>query len=218
MLTSYCIGGTHFVKSASFGGKFTLLRQSEISIEETREEWSAKMQTSANSLFESRSSSAGAGVYWSAYGYCSNMTTFSSFFRSADDTDTTEQPILIDHGFTVDDIIVEGGHQRVASILSDRNRAGFKMEFQDWLDSISNFPKGYDFKFGEILELFDMNFRDLVVDGFDPCWDIDGREPAVDKNGNEITSYTITIKIRKEMKWRSEGNAISIAWKILLTK
>merc|ERR1712228_818019 len=92
--------GTHFVKSASFGGKFTLLRQSEISIEETREGWSAKMQTSANSLFESRSSSAGAGVYWSAYGYCSNMTTFSSFFRSADDTETTEQPILIDHGFT----------------------------------------------------------------------------------------------------------------------
>ena len=73
---------------------------------------------------------------------------------------------------TRDDIIVEGGHQHVAAILSDMNRAGFKSEFKDWLESIPQYPKGYDFKFGELSELLNINFETMFADmkEMKPCW------------------------------------------------
>merc|ERR1719237_1312724 len=74
---------------------------------------------------------------------------------------------------TKDEIIVEGGHQHVAAILSDLSRSGFKTEFKDWLDSIPQFPKGYDFQFGDLAELLDINFATMVseMDGIQPCWE-----------------------------------------------
>ena len=50
----------------------------------------------------------------------------------------------------------------MAAILSDLSRSGFKTEFKDWLDSIPQFPKGYDFQFGDLAELLDINFATMV--------------------------------------------------------
>ena len=66
--------------------------------------------------------------------------------------------------------MAEGGSQRVASILADTYRAGFKEEFKSWLASVSRFPKGYDFKFGELSELVNLNWRGLLTNEFTPCW------------------------------------------------
>ena len=85
---------------------------------------------------------------------------------------------------SVDDLIVEGGDQKVASILSDKDRSGFKTEFKAWLDSIPDYPKGYDFKFGELSDLVNMNFNSLLGD-FVPCWE----RPDVKNN-----SYIVEVK------------------------
>ena len=166
------------------------------------------MQDSATSMFESRSSSAGVntkvegslslfsglstevsgGVSTSDNQNSETSSTASESTSSSQDSSRSEQ------SFTMDDILVEGGHQRVAAILSDRNRAGFKSEFQDWLDSIPEYPKGYDFKFGEISDLLDINFRSLANDGFAPCWDIPNKELKTDNDGNSVWTYIVKTK------------------------
>ena len=199
--------GTHYIKSASFGGKFTLLRESTISGTETKQEWQAKMQESASQLFESRSTSYGVkaeyevgwtGASGSVSGSSSdnqNSDTSSSASSSSGSQDASSRS---ETSMTMDDILVEGGHQRVASILADRNRAGFKGEFVEWLDSIAQYPKGYDFKFGEIADLLDINFRSLLAGGFEPCWKIDNREPVVDDDGNVLTMTTYKVTVKDE--------------------
>ena len=196
--------GTHYIKSASFGGKFTLLRKSTLSGTETKDEWQARMQDSASKLFESRSTSkefeanygigltgvsGGVGLDSSDSQTSSSSASASSSSTSQDTSSRSETKL------TMDDILVEGGHQRVASILSDKNRAGFKGEFVEWLDSIPQYPKGYDFKFGEISDLLDINFRSLMG-SFQPCWELDNREPVIDEDGNvmSMTTYKVTVK------------------------
>lgn len=183
--------GTHYIKSASFGGKFTLLRESKKSGTETKKEWESNMLAAVQKSMSSSSSDSLAGTVSAKgkakFGFAkvegeasasyaeenTNQTSTSSSSTESKSSSKSEG-VKSEVSFSKDDIIVEGGHQHVAAILSDLRRSGFKSEFKDWLDSIPQFPKGYDFKFGELSELLDINFATMVSSmGMKPCWEYD---------------------------------------------
>ena len=170
--------GTHFIQSATFGGKFTLLTESEVSCQETENEWTAKMQRASNTLFESRGSAyADVSVTrvcpygWRWYWY------WYKFLRY--------------------EILVEGGDHRVATILSERNRAGIKPVFQSWLDSIPGNVEGYNFQFGGIANLVCIDFGSIAESGVEPCWTLENRTSTTDAYGNQITLYNVTFTNKK---------------------
>merc|ERR1711874_66402 len=181
--------GTHYITQASFGGKFSLIRQSMKSASETEEEWSAKMEKSMSMLFDARSKSY-KGKYENGIGFGTVEAKASVKGRetqSKDEISTAEKAEeeassarKSAQSFSLDDIVVEGGHQRVASILADKNREGFKTEFKNWLDSIPEYPKGYDFKFVELSELININFRSYLKGKFTPCWGMKSLEKGPD--------------------------------------
>ena len=201
--------GTHFIKSASFGGKFTLLRESVKKGEESQSEFQSRMQSSASELFESKSSdvdvsgkmSGGLDIAAGGVSGDASLSVDTAGTQASDSTATAnessssqENSARTETSFSMDDILVEGGHQRVASILSDKNRSGFKGEFVAWLESIPQYPKGYDFKFGEISDLLDMNFHSLINGDFLPCWNRTDLLDSEDQNGNRIKKYSIDTK------------------------
>ena len=182
--------GTHYIKSASFGGKFTLLRESTKNGTETKKEWEAKMLKSVENTMSASSSRrdtdawsaegstgfAGWGGSVEASGNSASGSTFGFSHGGSGqegETNSTSSADRSELSLTKDEIIVEGGHQDVASILSDLSRSGFKREFKDWLESIPLFPKGYDFQFGDLAELLDINFATMVSEMGDikPCWE-----------------------------------------------
>ena len=195
--------GTHYIKSASFGGKFSIVRKSTISGTETEDEWSASMQNSVSSMFESRKSSSSSDSSASASligGYQASIEVDTegsqnqeSSGTASGNSETKTNAAKEAKQFSMDDLIVEGGSQRVASILSDKDRSGFKAEFKAWLDSIPAYPKGYDFQFGELSELVDMNFQSLLGD-FVPCWEIPNHYIAVDEENKETIKYDVQTK------------------------
>ena len=65
-----------------------------------------------------------------------------------------------------------------------------------WLDSIPQYPKGYDFKFSEIHELLDINFRNYQNQKgtFTPCWELDNLENGPDCPKGQKCMYTGSIK------------------------
>ena len=191
--------GTHYIKSASFGGKFTILREATKSGTETNQEWSAAMQESVTSMFESRrsqsNSDAGLGFIPGTAGIDVNSSDDQDQETDAESEEETQTGTTSERKRrqnTVDDLIVEGGSQEVAAILADKDRSGFKQEFKDWLTSVPEFPKGYDFKFGELSQLLDINFESLMGVDFKPCWVLSNGEDTYnvevkDKDGNMKT-------------------------------
>jgi Notch-like protein len=154
--------GTHYIKSASFGGKFSLLRESRVQGKETKTEWKERVQDDTSSMFEKKESSVEAKAkasIWTLSAEASLDTkkeqTKESSAKSAKDEAQANDKSKKSTSYSMDDIIVEGGSQRVAAILADKNRSGFKAEFTEWLDSIPEYPKGYNFRFGELAELLE---------------------------------------------------------------
>ena len=58
-------------------------------------------------------------------------------------------------------MLVEGGSQEIASIMSDFYAPTFKDSFLSWLESIPRFPKPFEFTMGTLGDLMDMNVMSL---------------------------------------------------------
>ena len=58
-------------------------------------------------------------------------------------------------------MLVEGGSQEIASILSDFYAPTFKDAFQSWLSSVPNYPKPFEFRMDTITDLLNMNMMDM---------------------------------------------------------
>ncbi|XP_035685611.1 uncharacterized protein LOC118422203 [Branchiostoma floridae] len=139
--------GTHFIKSAKFGGSFRLFKTQEASKSESMEDFSIQAQASYNSLFFNAGGHFGMG-----------MSSGSSQSSKTSNTHVT----------------VEGGDQEVASIVADFYSTGFKDTFVEWLKSIPTYPKPIEMFMGTMSELLDMNYKLLfpfdISDAADGCF------------------------------------------------
>ncbi|XP_019641283.1 PREDICTED: uncharacterized protein LOC109482870 isoform X1 [Branchiostoma belcheri] len=138
--------GTHFIKSAKFGGSFRLFKTQQASKSESIEDFSIQAQASYNGLF---AVSGHMGM------------SQSSGASSSDKTSRTH-------------VKLEGGDQKVASIVADFYSTGFKETFTEWLKSIPTYPKPVEMFMGTMSELLDMNYKLLfpfeIGDAADGCF------------------------------------------------
>ncbi|CAH1802433.1 unnamed protein product, partial [Owenia fusiformis] len=170
--------GTHFIKSAKFGGSLKLSRTKVMSEKETEEQFAtaaySDMQSLLSNSFAAQSSSsqgsASFGIFSGARFQASRNTkeqenknqaatknTASSSASSANKQRTAQS-------YANSYLSVEGGDQEIASIISDMYDPGFKSKLEAWLQSIPEYPRPFSFNLGKITELFDMNVESLFPD------------------------------------------------------
>ncbi|XP_078665895.1 uncharacterized protein LOC144908233 [Branchiostoma floridae x Branchiostoma belcheri] len=139
--------GTHFIKSAKFGGSFRLFKTQEASKTESLEDFSIQAQASYNSLFFNAGGHFGVGS--------------SKGSSQSDKTSSTH-------------VTVEGGDQEVASIVADFYSTGFKDTFTEWLKSVPKYPKPIEMFMGTMSELLNLNYKLLfpfdITDVADGCF------------------------------------------------
>ncbi|XP_078621287.1 uncharacterized protein LOC144887761 [Branchiostoma floridae x Branchiostoma japonicum] len=123
--------GTHFIKSAKFGGSFRVFKTQEASKTQSLTEFSVQAQASYSGMF-----SAGA-----SFG-----TKGSSESAQSSKTASTR-------------VTAEGGHQEVAAVVADFYTTGFKDTFSQWLKTIPAYPKPVEMFMGTITELLNLNFK-----------------------------------------------------------
>ena len=126
--------GTHYIKSARFGGQLEIRKRMDAKDAGTKTQFSQKMELEYKSLF------ASVGAKYEKKGGTS--------FRQQTKTTSTE-------------VEAKGGSQDIASILSDVYSPTFKTEFKEWLQSIPRYPKAYKFLMGSITELVNFRANDL---------------------------------------------------------
>eukprot|EP00058_Branchiostoma_floridae_P001424 XP_002586912.1 hypothetical protein BRAFLDRAFT_105134 [Branchiostoma floridae] len=138
--------GTHFIKSAKFGGAFRLFKTQEAESGESLSSFSVSAQASYNGMF-------------SAGGHYGRKE--ESGAKSSEKTSSTH-------------VVIEGGDQKVGAIVADFYTTGFKDTFQEWLKSIPSYPKPIDMFMGTLSELLNLNFKTLfpfdMSDAADGCF------------------------------------------------
>ncbi|XP_078602427.1 uncharacterized protein LOC144876722 isoform X1 [Branchiostoma floridae x Branchiostoma japonicum] len=153
--------GTHFIKSAKFGGSFRLFKTQEASKVSSFQEFSVKSEASLNAIFANAKAEFGLeSSSGSSYDIHFFILCPCGDFQSSKTSGTH--------------VTVEGGDQEVASIVADFYSTSFKDTFAEWLKSIPKFPKPIEMFMGTMSELLDMNYKLLfpfdIKDAADGCF------------------------------------------------
>ncbi|XP_078357305.1 uncharacterized protein LOC144642195 [Oculina patagonica] len=163
--------GTHFIKSAKFGGELQIRKTMDAAQAGSKTQFSEKMEFEYKSLF----SSVGA-KYKNEGGESVKQ-----------ETKTTSTAIE-----------AKGGSQDIASILSDVYAPTFKTEFKEWLKSIPQYPKAFKFQMSSISDLVNFRANDLFPDD-KVTWGCEGKaaELETEKDGRKFY-YAYPVKGKKK--------------------
>ncbi|KAI8514064.1 hypothetical protein Bbelb_083880, partial [Branchiostoma belcheri] len=161
--------GTHYIKSAKFGGSFRLFKTQEASKTSSLTDFSIQAQASYNGMFS-------AGGH---YGRQESSEQSSSSKSSSSH------------------VMVEGGEQEVAAVVSDFYTTNFKETFTEWLKSIPSYPKPIEMFMGTMSELLNLNFKLLfpfdISDAADGCFANNLRsEPVTGRKYYEVPKVVNT--------------------------
>ena len=159
--------GTHYIKSAKFGGQLQIRKTMEASQVASKYEFSEKMEE------------------------------FSFLFFTSDESkSSTEggQEAKAQKKFTSTSVMAQGGSQEIATILSDVYSPTFKSSLTKWLQSIPKYPKAFRFLLGSIADLAYFRANDLFSRD-DVDWGCEGNvKKMVEETRGETTEryYTVT--------------------------
>ena len=129
--------GTHYIKSAKFGGELEIRKTMDAKQAGTKTQFSQQMEFEYKSIF------ASVGAKYKKEGGTSVKQ----------ETKTTSTAV-----------VAKGGSQDIASILSDVYAPTFKTEFKEWLQSIPQYPKAFKFQMSSISDLVNFRANDLFPD------------------------------------------------------
>ena len=160
--------GTHYIKSAKFGGQLQIRKTMEASRVASKYEFSEKIEEEFSFLF----------------------------FTSDESKSSTEggQEAKAQKKFTSTSVMAQGGSQEIATILSDVYSPTFKSSLREWLQSIPNYPKAFRFLLGSIVDLVNFRANDLFS-AEDVDWGCEGNvKNIVEETRGETTEryYTVT--------------------------
>ena len=129
--------GTHYVKSGKFGGRLQIFKTMEASQVSSKQEFSREMEASYSSLFS------------------------SLHVRKSEKQGSSQKQQNKEMSTSVS---VEGGDQKIASIITDFNSPTIKSNLDQWLESIRTFPKAFSFMVAPITDLVKFNPSSLFPD------------------------------------------------------
>ncbi|KAL9984080.1 hypothetical protein ACROYT_G006336 [Oculina patagonica] len=159
--------GTHFIKSAKFGGQLEIRKTMDAQEAKSKKEFEVQMEMEYKTLFASVGAKASAKEGESS--------------RKQSKTTSTS-------------VVAHGGSQDIASILSDVYSPTFKTEFKEWLKTIPTYPKAFQFQMGSITDLLNFRANDLFQEET-VSWGCEGNAAHLqteEKEGKILKYYEVT--------------------------
>ena len=173
--------GTHYIKSAVLGGNLSIFKSSILNTTASSDQWTEKTLAETKNMFYMRPMPGVPG--WPDF--IRPGTSIGENKRKQEDNGTQD---LWKEQYIVDNIRIHGGSPESVAMVTEEYRSGFRGDLVNWLKSIPKWPKPYDFKFGNICDLLDINYRELMTESIQPCWMM----PLTVRNN--MTYYYYTIK------------------------
>ena len=171
--------GTHYVKSAKFGGRLEIRKTMDASDVQSKKEFEKQMEMEYKSLFSSVSAK-------------SSYEEKESHRKQTKTTSTS--------------VVAQGGSQDIASILSDVYSPAFKTQFKEWLETVPRYAKAFRFQIGSITDLLNFKANDLFKDDT-VNWGCEGNSASVqteEKEGKIVKYYEVTTSDGKKTKYYCE--------------
>ena len=169
--------GTHYVKSAKFGGQLEIRKTMDAQDAQSKKEFEVQMEMEYKSLFASVGAKA--------------STKGGESSRKQSKTTSTS-------------VVAQGGSQEIASILSDVYSPTFKTQFKEWLSTVPQYAKAFRFQIGSITDLINFRASDLFQEET-VNWGCEGNAALLqteEKDGKTVKYYEVQASGENTSKTR----------------
>eukprot|EP00058_Branchiostoma_floridae_P005553 XP_002591041.1 hypothetical protein BRAFLDRAFT_69406 [Branchiostoma floridae] len=162
--------GTHYITSAKFGGQLKIIKTKEASSQDSQQTFATAAQSDFKKLFstysaqqtQSKSSSWWGGHEKKDESAVSTGTASSGTEQSESVSEREQQS---EYEFSNEVLEVQGGDQKIAAAITEFYTTSFGNSLKDWLESIEEFPKAFEFRMLTITDLLDMNYDSFFPHG-----------------------------------------------------
>ncbi|KAI8493784.1 hypothetical protein Bbelb_281310 [Branchiostoma belcheri] len=166
----YLRWGTHYIKSAKFGGQLKIIKTKQatqdLSMSEfaTRAEadWKMTLSTFAAKASQTKSSS------W-FHDHESKTESQQSSGHAASDSESQanrqEEKQASAQEYSNEVLVVQGGDQKIAAAITEMYTTALTTELKDWLESINDYPKPFSFVLRLVSDLLNIPFDSLFPAG-----------------------------------------------------
>ncbi|KAI8491792.1 hypothetical protein Bbelb_305970 [Branchiostoma belcheri] len=181
--------GTHYIKSAKFGGQLKIIKTKEASSDLSIQAFSERAQTEWKKAFSTFSAEAKTDdryrsvleiyiEYNTGYSVSPEVSArprVGSPDGRRPEGDPTrgragtegdaEYTVLHSFEFSNEMMVVQGGDQRIAAAITEMYTSSLSTELKTWLESIKDYPKAFSFIMKPITSVLDINFDSLFPQG-----------------------------------------------------
>lgn len=166
--------GTHFIRSAKFGGQLTITKTAKSDKIKSEQEFASIAQTEFQAMFNTLTSKwSQESSSWGFLGLGgqdkstsqSSSAASSSGYTGKLNQDYKQSQAFRQSEFTQTTVEAQGGTPEIAEALVDFYTPAFKQLFHDWIVSIKDYVKPFEFQLRPINELFNLNMDNLFPAG-----------------------------------------------------
>jgi hypothetical protein len=195
------------VVSAKFGGEFKIMQTMQKSTETSIDSFAQQSTLNCMKMF-SRSFSASLNLL--VLQNNNKKTSSKNSKAKLTDKKDRQQAKRKKSEYSSTYLSIKGGSQEVAAIVANLNQPDFSDTFGEWLKTVRDYPKAFDFKYESIVSVLDINVQTL----FSYTGERERRVcTEYAKKSNCKFGFTIA---EFEQSWRKKLNALKFAITVYL--
>ncbi|XP_078696167.1 uncharacterized protein LOC144924633 isoform X2 [Branchiostoma floridae x Branchiostoma belcheri] len=169
----YLRWGTHYIKSAKFGGQLKIIKTKQATQDLSMSEFATKAEADWKmtlSTFSAQASQTKSSSWWHEHESKteSKQSSGQAASNSQSQANRQEEKQASAQEYSNEALVVQGGDQKIAAAITEMYTTALTTELRDWLESINDYPKPFSFVLRLVSDLLNIPFVSLF-----PAGDVD---------------------------------------------
>ncbi|XP_078617063.1 uncharacterized protein LOC144885162 [Branchiostoma floridae x Branchiostoma japonicum] len=166
----YLRWGTHYIKSAKFGGQLKIMKTKEATKDLSMSEFATRAEADwkmTMSTFSAQASQSKSSSWWHEHESSEGDKASSGYAKtgSKSEADRNQKTEALSQEYSNERILVQGGDQQIAAAITEMYTTALTTELKDWLESIKDNPKPFSFVLRLVSDLLNIPFDTLFPAG-----------------------------------------------------
>ncbi|KAI8516901.1 hypothetical protein Bbelb_054820 [Branchiostoma belcheri] len=190
----YLRWGTHYIKSAKFGGQLKIIKTKQATQDLSMSEFATKAEDDWKmtlSTFSAQTSQTKSSSWWHEHESKteSKQSKVEAESGSATKARKGQEKQASSQEYSNECLVVQGGDQKIAAAITEMYTTALTTELKDWLESIEDNPKPFSFVLRPVADILNIPF-DLLFPAGEVDYGCFGRRNLTIEKGTGRKYYT----------------------------
>ncbi|XP_078616738.1 uncharacterized protein LOC144885015 isoform X1 [Branchiostoma floridae x Branchiostoma japonicum] len=166
----YLRWGTHYIKSAKFGGQLKIIKTKQATKDLSMSEFATRAEADwkmTMSTFSAQASQTKCSSWWHKQESKteSQQSTGQAASGSESQANRNQEERMSSQDYSNEMLVVQGGDQQIAAAITEMYTTALTTELKDWLESIKDYPKPFSFVLRRVTDVLNIPFDSLFPAG-----------------------------------------------------